>query len=163
MDKSREKVTAMLKSHPLKKRRIEQLRYELSNPPAVSETELLSSLSVGGAPLDAVPASGQISDRTMLIAMRYGDTARRMNHEAKAQIARELRELEHETGRLEHYISLLDEIQAQIIRLHYLDGKSWSDIQTATELSEKTLIKRCKTGIDSLAEMYAFIEDLNSN
>jgi DNA-directed RNA polymerase specialized sigma subunit len=163
MKQTHEKVIAKLKSLPLKKRRIEQLRYELAHPPTVSETELLSGLSIGGAPLDAVPVSGQISDRTMLIAMRYGDTARRLNHEAKAQIARELRELELETERLEHYISLLDDAQARIIRLHYIAGKTWTDIQSIMDLSEKTLIKRCKSGVDTLAEMYAFIEDLNSN
>jgi predicted DNA-binding protein YlxM (UPF0122 family) len=152
----------MLKSLPLKKRRIEQLRYELSNPPAVSETELLSSLSVGGAPLDAVPASGQISDRTMLIAMRYGDTARRMNHEAKAQIARELRELELETGRLEHYISLLDARQSDVLRRYYFDGKPWNELEDEMNLTIRALINIRNSGVNALVSMYEYIEDVKN-
>jgi predicted DNA-binding protein YlxM (UPF0122 family) len=152
----------MLKSHLLKKRRIEQLRYELSNPPAVSETELLSSLSVGGAPLDAVPASGQISDRTMLIAMRYGDTARRMNHEAKAQIARELRELEIEAERLEHYISLLDARQADVLRRYYFDGKPWNELEEEMSLTTRALINIRNSGVNALVSMYEYIEDVKN-
>jgi hypothetical protein len=88
MDNIKKGVTDLLKSYPIKKRQIEQLQYELAHPPLISERELIDSQSYGEHILGNSVPKHHISDKTMLVAMQYQDTAQKMNRESAAQIAR---------------------------------------------------------------------------
>jgi DNA-directed RNA polymerase specialized sigma subunit len=159
MHYSKEKVIELLKQYPAQKRKIELLRYELEHPNQISEDELIESIAIGTREIGG-GRSGHISDQTMMIATQYPEIVRRINSETVAQIAHELRTLEIEVERLEHYISLLSERQSDVIRLRDIEGLPWGEIEDALHTNVRTLSGYRNAGIDALTEMYGFIEEL---
>jgi DNA-directed RNA polymerase specialized sigma subunit len=160
MDNSTEKVLTLLRQYPAKKRKIEQLRFELEHPALVSEDDLIKSLAIGGQELNTGGNSGHVTDKTMLIAMRYKEIADKINGDTLTQIKRELRALEVETGKLERYISLLTVRQKEVLRLRYIDGKAWVEIETMLHVNTRTLHAHHNAGVESLTEMYGFIDKI---
>jgi hypothetical protein len=161
--KGRERVTAILRSYPHKKRQIEQLRYELANPAEIGGDELIAGLSLGGmSPDESGAGGGRMSNRTMMIAMRYGDIAESMNADTVTQIGRELRALEAETERLEHYLSLLNARQAEVLRRYYFEGATWFTLEKDLNMSRSSLIGCRNTAIDELVSMYDFLSKVKN-
>ena len=161
---TRENIVAMLKSYNAKKNQIELLRFELSNPPRVTEAELIDTLSLGSSiSLDGNSNSGHISDKTMMIALQYKDAGNRLLNDTVFQISQELVNLESEVGRLEHYVSLISEQSSQIIRLYYFAEKLFPDISSELNLSKRTIVKYRDMGINELVEMYQYLERLKGD
>jgi hypothetical protein len=159
----RKKITEILKAYPHRKRRIAQLRYELAHPAEIGGEELIAGLSFGGRAPDETGVgtkNGPISNRTMIIAMRYGDMAEKMNTDTLMQIDRELRELEAETERLEHYVSILPARQAALIRRHYFEGLTWDELESELYMTKRNLFNYRNAALDELASMYDFISKL---
>jgi hypothetical protein len=158
----KEKVIAILKSYPHKKRQIEQLRFELENPAEIGGDELIAGLSLGGRTPDeggekAGEKGGRISNRTMMIAMRYEGIAENMNADTIMQINKELRALEAETERLEHYLSLLQDRQAEVLRRYYFDSATWFALENELHMSRSGLLNYRNAAIKELVSMYNFI------
>jgi hypothetical protein len=161
--KGKEKVTAILKSYPHKKRQIEQLRFELENPAEIGGDELIAGLSLGGnTPDGSAGGGGRISNRTMMIAMRYEGIAESMNADTVMQIGKELRTLEAETERLEHYLSLLEARQAEVLRRYYFDGATWFALEKELNMSRSSLLNHRNAAIEELVSMYDFISKVTS-
>jgi len=159
---SKQKMAALLKSYPRKVRQLEQLCHELEDPPRVSGYDVIDCLSMG-SPVIGGGKSGQISDRTMMIALQYQEEAQKLNAETAAQIKGELQTLVAEIARLERYISLLNERQKEIIQRRYFEGQSWSDIEAELGLSRGTLNAERSRALDTLVSMYQFIESFNGD
>jgi hypothetical protein len=165
--KNREKIIEILKSHTHKKRQTEQLRFELAHPVEIGGDELIAGLALGGRALDeggvrGNVGSGRISDRTMMIAMRHEGIAESMNADTLFQINRELRALEAETERLEHYLSLLEGCRAEVLRRHYFDGATWFALEDEMNMSRSSLLNCRNAAIDELASMYNFISTIKN-
>ena len=156
-----QKVINLLKTHSEKKRQIEILRYELSHLPRVNEQEFIESLSLRGPLPGSQHGAGIISDKTMTIAMQYRDVALRLNNESALQITRELRALEEETDRLDHFVSLLSERQAMVIRKYYFEGRSWSEIEAESSISKRSLTNERNHALTALTSMYQFLDSIN--
>ena len=88
--------------------------------------------------------------------MNYQDAAARLNDENREDIIGKLIPLEREIDRLEHYIRLLEEQKATLLRRHFFDGLGWNELCAEMRLSPKTLRKLREEAIDDLAEMYEF-------
>jgi len=153
------KIVDMLSSYRPNKRKIQQLRFEVEHPARMSEADIITSMAIGSSLPDAI-RTAEISDRTMLVASRYRDVAQQMNLDSQKQITRELHALERDVERLEHYVSLLDERQAQVIRLRDFDGKPWNEIEEVLDKPQRTLSDLRQAAITELAVMYGYIEDL---
>jgi predicted DNA-binding protein YlxM (UPF0122 family) len=163
MTAKRELVIEILKAYPYKKRRIDQLRFELAHPAEIGGEELIAGLALGaGAPAGNGVKSGMISNRTMMIAMRYGDTVKQMNTDTVMQISRELCELEGEIERIEHYVSILPEYQAKLIRRHYFDSLTWNELEDEFGMTKRSLFNHQNAALDELASMYDFISKLKN-
>jgi hypothetical protein len=161
MTKDREEMIGILKAHSYKKRQIEQLRFELAHPAEIGGDELIAGLALAGrAPGEGGARGGHVSDRTLMIAMRYEGMAENLNAGTVALIARELRALEAETERLEHYVSLLDERQSALIRLHFFESVKWPEIGEALNMSKRSFFYLRETAINELVSMYGFISKL---
>jgi hypothetical protein len=157
------KIIGILKSYPHKKRQIEQLRFELAHPAEIGADELIDALALAGKPAEEGGIrGGRVSDRTMAIAMRYRDMADGMNDDTTALIAGELRALEAETERIEHYVSLLGAGQASVIRRHYFDGVAWFELECELHMSRRSLFHCRDTALGELAAMYDFITKVKS-
>ncbi len=152
----RVQVIKMLESYPINIRKIAQLRYELEHPALVSPAEMMEAMTFAKGTGEGSRPTGYVSDKTLYIAMNYQDTAARLNDENREDIVSKLIPLERAVDRLEHYIHLLSEQQAMILRRHFFDGVGWNELCTEMRLSPKTLRKLREEAIDALTEMYEF-------
>ncbi len=154
-------VQQLLEEYRMNIRKIAQLRYELEHPALVSPAEMMESMTFAkGTRGDSRPV-GNISNKTLYIAMNYQEAAARLNDECRADIVSKLVQLEREVDRLEHYIQLLEEQKATLLRRHFFDGVGWNDLCTEMRLSPKTLRKLREEAIDDLMEMYEFARVLS--
>ena len=149
----RMKVLDLLKAYPDNMRKIAQLNYELAHPSQISATEMLEAMAFkkGNSERHSV---GEVSDKTLYIAMNYRNEAFRENREVFKDYHSLLVPLERETERLRYYISLLDQRQAEVIQLYYFEQESWDAISQKMGLTPKPLRRLRDAGIDRLAEMY---------
>ena len=154
------KVTEILRSYRSKKRMIEQLKFELQNPSQITAAELLRTMAIGSSEFSTVHGSGGVSDKTMSVVAHYGEIADRMNMESLDEIKRELRALVNETTKIEVYVGLLDSNSERIIRLRDFEGKSWSDMESEINATERRLREQRKAAIAELASMYRFVDTL---
>ncbi len=151
----RMKVIAMLNEYPDNMRKIAQLNYELAHPSQISATEMLEAMAFkkGNGERHSV---GEVSDKTLYIAMNYRNEAFRENREVFKDYHSLLDPLERETERLRYYISLLNQRQAEVIRLYYFERDPWEAISQKMGLTPKPLRRLRDAGVDRLAEMYEF-------
>lgn len=155
------KVIELLSTYKDKKRKIEQLRFELANPPGLSDEDIIGSLAYGDNLSDIkVTAGNRISDKTMAIALKYREHGERLMNESLAQIARELDELESETKRIEHYSSLLPEKLRSVIRMFYFENMTNAQIAEKTSITIPAVIYRKNAAIKELTEMFDFLNSV---
>ena len=125
MNEITKRVVKLLKAYPSMKRRIEQLRFEIDHYYTIDESELIESLALGAsADGQGFKYGGHPSDKTMAIALQYKGIKNRIESEALGDIRSELRMLEAEVTRLEFYVSLLDKLESDILRLKYFEKRS---------------------------------------
>ena len=156
-DTLKEKVVETLKEYPTLKKKEALLCFELENPPAISQKELIESLSIPSSSGDGLPKSGRISDRTMAIAVNYQDTAARMNGEVVMQITEELYAVRSKIRRIEKYVEMLSADRALVIRRYYLEGRTWNEIEDELHLCLRALTNRRDEALKDLMEMYDFV------
>lgn len=156
----REDVEALLKKYPEWKRKIALLEYEREHPAQESRIGVISgwalSHSIGGAP----GAPGHISDKTMQIALNFQEEADRINYATIMEIDQELAVLRNHIERMDFYVSQIDPRQAEIIKGHYFEGKTWAQLQKELHISSRTLSGRCRAGLDALAAMGKYLEEV---
>lgn len=164
MQEIKHKVMELLNSYSAKKRKIEQLKYELEHPSTIGEKEMLESLSFGSRSFDEDCGhnTNHISNKTMMIALQYQDKVDRINSETIAAIMQELQPLELEIERLEYYISLLNKLQEQVIRLFYFEGMVWGDMEKELHISKRTLMNHREEAVRLLVKMYSYIEGIKN-
>jgi len=152
------KVLRLLKTYPEMQQKATQLRFELENLAVISEEEVIDSLTVGHVLNHdgRKPCSG-ISDKTMAAALKYKDVMAAMNNETASEVMRELRMVESELRRLEHYLSLLPERQGVIIKRYYIEGRKWEDIEKELHVSRRVLLYHRDAGLEILASMYDYL------
>lgn len=153
----KDQVIELIKNYPDIKRKIALLRYELEHLQKVSPDEVLESMAFARSESDG-HSSGSISDKTLHIAANYREAADRLNAEAVNSILSRLVPLERDIDRLEHYVSLLDEHMATVIRLYHFERMSWERVSDEMLISVKTLRKWRNEAVDKLVEMYEFMQ-----
>lgn len=144
----------LLKTYRQRERKIAVLRFELAHFTKIPDKEHLEAAAFARG--DGVHATGHISNKTLHIALNYREQAARMNADAILEINEELGKLTREQERLLYYVSLLDERQAQVIRLHYFDGMSKEAVAKKLELAPRTIHDIRSQAIAALAEMYGY-------
>lgn len=155
---TREEIETLLKKYQGWKKKITLLEYERSNPSKASELEVLGGLALARPLIEGPGLPGHISDKTMQIALSFRDKTERMNCDTLIDIDQELEILQTRIEKLDFYVSQLDERQAEVIRGHYFEGKSWADLQKQLHISSRTLSNRRNGGLDALAAMGEYLE-----
>jgi len=156
----RAQVIEDLKQYPSLKKKIILLRYEQSHPARVTDGEVIDSMALSRPVSDSIRPSGFISDKTMRIATQFRDRKDRLNQETVMEIAQELHAVERQISKLEFYVSQLEEKQAEVIRKYYFEGKTWPELQQEMHLAPRTLIKRRDDGLDALADIYTYLNQV---
>lgn len=154
----RKYVIDMLETYQQRMRQIALLQYELEHPVHVSPNEMIEAMSYargdGGS-----QSEGHISNKTLYIALNYQEQAHRISFDSTNEIALRLMKMEQEQNRLLYYVSLLDNRQAEVIRLLYFERLTLEKVEDMMGLSAKTLRKLKNAAIDTLAGMYEFAAD----
>ena len=65
--------------------------------------------------------------------------------------------------KLEFYVSQLPPKQAEVIRKHYFEEYSWPALQKELHVSSRTLINRRDEGLNELATMYQYMEQVTQS
>lgn len=156
----RAQVIEDLKQYPELKKKVILLRYEQEHPARITDGEVIDSMALSRPVSDGIRPAGFISDKTMLIATQFRDRKDRLNQETIMEISQELHAVERQISKLEFYVSQLEKKQAEVIRRYYFEGKTWGELQQEMHLSPRTLIKRRDDGLDALASMYAYLEQV---
>jgi len=149
----KEKVLSLLKNYPEMSRRIAALRYELAHPVRVSPQEMLEAM-VFHRGEEGSTANTSDRDKTYRVAVHFRQKAEQINREAVRNTLAELHEMEQERDRLLRFISLLDEREATVIRMAYLERRKVAEICGALDVTEKTVLTAKKHGIAKLCELY---------
>ena len=151
--KIRAQVMKDLKGYPQLKKKAALLRYEQEHPARISDSEVIDSMALSAPMGSGVRRSGFISDRTMQIAAQFRDKRERLNQET-------IMEIEQELHSVEFLVSRLDPRQAEVIRRYYFEGRTWGELQQEMHLSPRALIKRRDEGVDALARIYDYLEQV---
>lgn len=153
-----EYVISQLKEYNAKKRRIAVLRYELEHPANVSFDDMIGAMSFAKG-TDEGRTAGNISNKTMYIALNYRQEAERLNNAASEEIMTELIKLENEVSRLDFYIGLLEKRQAAVLRLFYFDRLQWREVSKELGVSLRTVQNTHKAAIVELCRMFELIKN----
>lgn len=152
-------VITLLEGYPDIMRKIAVLRYELEHPTTVSPDEMISAMSFAHGDGEG-RQSGQISNKTLYIAMNYQTEAARLSGEAMDEITRTLIPLERELHRLEHHLNLLPERERTVIRMHYFEVATWGSICETLQVARRTANLLLESAVDRLASLYEVIPEV---
>lgn len=162
MNETRTMVMTILTQYRETQRRIEVLRYEMAHPSDISAEDMIEALAFGhGEHYGSAP--GYISDKTLYIALNYRDKMQQANEGSQNEIAVQLSRLEKQQERLLHYIGLMDEHDAAVIRMTYMDGLDNDQIATKLGVSMRTVRSRRMKAIDLLCGMYEYTTSFKPN
>lgn len=132
---------------------IEQLKFELETFEELVPEEMIDVMNFSTGNEERV-AAYRISDKTCKIALIYTEVAKRMNSEAKEEIRKMIKATEFEIKRLNYCIDRLQPKIKEVIKGAYLNKKSWEDIRNELFISDNTLNRYRKKGIEELVIMY---------
>jgi predicted DNA-binding protein YlxM (UPF0122 family) len=62
--------------------------------------------------------------------------------------------------RLEYYLSLLPQMDAEVIRWYYFDELGWAEIADHISAAVKTAQRRRKRGLEELTRYYSIMDKL---
>lgn len=149
-------VMSLLENYNDSRKKIAILAYELAHPVAISEEGLIRSLSIS-SPSGGGISSGTITDKTSCTALNYHNVAEHLRQETKRELEKQLYILLSEKERLDHFISLLDSRYANVIKLYYIDGLTWPEVQDQLNIAHTTAIHYRDLGINELVNDYKYI------
>ncbi len=152
-------VLDLLKNYRKNQQRIALLHYELEHPARVTSQEMIEALSFNHNDHEGA-SGGQVSNRTLYIALNYRDKAEKTNSGILHEITVQLYELERQQERLNYYLDLLEKTESEIIRLTYMEGLNNSEIGEKLGVSARTVSSRRTRAIEHLSELFAFTASL---
>jgi len=159
MQKVREQVMRILEEYPDIQRKIALLRYELAHPSLASADEMIESMAF--AKHEGISQmKGHVSNKTLYIALNYQEQMEQANMDVIDDVSEKLIELERMVDRLHYCVSLLEDRQAQVIRLYHFEKKTWEEIADNMALSVRTVQKTKSAAVDKLVEMYCYVQNV---
>ena len=84
----------------------------------------------------------------------------RLNDGALSEIAYQLYDLERQQERLLYYISLLDQTEADILRMTYINGMVNEEIAQRLGVAIRTVSKHRSRAVNRLCEMFEYLSGL---
>jgi len=151
---TREYVEYLLKNYHVIRKDIEQLKFELRCLDKLQPEEVIDAMNFTPTVGDKVDA-GRVADKTCSIALVYREVTERMNNLSRQELERCIAANEYELMRLEYCINRLEGKVKAVVNGIYIEQKSWNEICANLYITEKTLSKYRKKGIDELAGMFA--------
>lgn len=151
---TREYVEYLLKNYHVIREDIEQLKFELSCLDKLQPEEVIEAMNFTPPAGDKVDA-GHVANKTCSIALVYREVTDRMNSLSRQELERCIAANEYELMRLDYCVDRLEERVKAVIKAVYMEQKSWSETCSRLYISQKTLNKYRKKGVDEVAGMFA--------
>lgn len=158
MTEYQEKIIELLKSYPHLQSQLKLLRYELSQKAVIDPESVIEGMALSSARFGVQRGGGHISDKTMMIALEYERQFDQLKNDLTAQLVEEIMPLQADLDRIEFYVAMLSEKEAQVIRMYYFESNTWAKLQEKLGITKSTLINRRDAAINKLAKMYGYIE-----
>ena len=149
-------VVHQLDTYHKRARQIAVLRYELSEPAKITETEMIDTLQFAHQE-GTRHAEGHISNKTPYIALNYQEKVGHLNAETLSEIATELLALEQEQARLEYYISLLESRQELVLRRTCIEKIPQEAVAEELGVTVRRIQDITAQAFNELAERYSLI------
>jgi DNA-directed RNA polymerase specialized sigma24 family protein len=153
---TREYVEYLLKNYHQLRGNIEQLRFELEHLNKIEPVEVIESMNFA-APSSEKVTSNSISDKTSQIALVYRESAERMNNTSVREIGKMILANEYELRRLDYCVERLETKIKTVVKAIYIEQVRWSEICSRLFVTEKTVNKYRKKGIDEVVRMFEVI------
>lgn len=150
---TREYVEYLLKNYNEILKDIDQLKFEYEAFKDIESDEVIESLSFSSSNNEKVTTSN-ISDKTCKIALIYNEVTKRMNKESRQEIYKMMKATEFEIARLNYCIDRLEPQVKEVIKDIFIGKLQWKDICSKISISEKTLNKYRKKGIEDIISMF---------
>lgn len=157
---TKEYVMSLLKQHNKMAQEVASLQYELEHFIRTDDEAIIQELSFPGG-MGEYFGTGDFSDRTADIALKYRQMAEQVNSEALKSVIHRLNVLKTTVDRLDYYIGQLEKEQAEVLRLYYFKRLSWRELQEQMNMAVKTLRKLRDVGLDRLVERYGLLLTLS--
>ena len=154
-----EEVLRQLEEYSANKRRIDALRYELEQYRDLSPDEMIDSMNFSHGDDGVRSSMGHTSDKTPYIALHYLQQASERNRRTREEILAEYLPVVRKVDRLERYISLLKNREANVIYMIYKERLKNVDIAKRLKVSAKSVSNLKKRAVEHLREIYAFTSD----
>ena len=150
---TREYVEYLLKNYTNILKDIEVLKFEYKAFEDIDPIEVIEALSFSSSNHE-LATKGSTSDKTCKIALIYNEAAKRMNKVSREEIYKMMKGAEIEMARLNYCIARLEPIVEAVVRELFIEKCSWSYVCIKNSISEKTLNKYKKKGINEIIEMF---------
>jgi len=150
---TREYVEYLLKNYNEIIKDIEQLEFEYKTFIDINPDDVIESLNFSTPSEERIQTSN-ISDKTCKIALIYKEASKRMNRESREEIIKMMKATELEIKRLDYSIERLEHQVKEVVKGLFIEKLQWKDICVKYSISEKTLNKYRKKGIDEIIDMF---------
>ena len=150
---TREYVEYLLKNYTNILKDIEVLKFEYNTFKDIEPIEVIEALNFSSSNYER-STKGNTSDKTCEIALIYNEAAKRMSKESRDEIYKMLKGAEIEMARLNYCIERLEPTVKAVVRELFIEKCSWSYVCIKNSISEKTLNKYRKKGIDGIIGMF---------
>lgn len=149
-------VENMLKCYPKMKKELLLMEFELDRATPSLSTDFIEGTVLARPGYEATFGS-HVSDKTSDIVVEHIDSQRNGKYHALTSLIHNMRS---ELQRLEYYLSLLPEGQADVIRCFYFDRLTLADISEYIGHSQSTTKRWKKSGINGLIHYYSILDNL---
>lgn len=150
-------VIKLLEQYCRIKKELLVLEYELNHLDLASADEMIEAMTNGAGRCDEWVSGGAISNPTPQIALTYENKYAQLRNDAIMRTKTRMAELTTITRRLEYQVEQLEAYHAALIREHYFEGYSWTELAALKCISKTTLLKQKEAAISSLCEMYELL------
>ncbi len=132
---------------------IKQLKFELETYEDLVPEEIIEAMNFSSANGRRASAF-DVSEKTCKIALIYNEVSKRMNNEAKEEIRKMIVASEYEIRKLHYCIDRLEPKIREVIKGVYIDKMSWMLVSKNLYISENTISKYKRKGIEEITNMY---------
>ena len=150
-------VLSLLENYPQMIQKIELMRYELRFANAVTPQEMIEVMTYARKELQG---GMEMPHDVPGIALSYRDIAERLNRETISEALDTYISLLREQDRLQHYISLLNAREREIITEYYFNQRNWNEISRNLGISPRTAYAIRSQAIGDLATMYSYANQI---
>jgi len=157
MSDIRKHVESTLKNYTKMVQELRVLEFELDNLNTPLDSRAIES-AVLSRPNNEWVSNSFRSDKTSDIVVDHIDSQRNAKYHALINLIRNMR---LETRRLEHYLTLLPEEEADVIRWFYFEDFNWPTITAKALASQSTMQRRRRRGVERLAGFYSVLNEIN--